>query len=67
MSVVGVDDMQDAAFANPALTTVHLPLYESGVLACDTLIERISGNTERIRTVLPAHLVVRNSSAIASS
>ena len=67
VSVVGVDDMQDAAFANPALTTVHLPLYESGVLACDTLIERISGNTERIRTVLPAHLVVRNSSAIASS
>jgi LacI family transcriptional regulator len=40
VSVVGFDDMQQAAFANPALTTVHLPLYQVGVLACEKLIAR---------------------------
>ena len=65
VSVVGFDDMQDAAFANPALTTVHLPLYECGVLACESLIDRIGGTTDPVRTVLEAHLKVRNSSGIA--
>jgi LacI family transcriptional regulator len=65
VSVVGFDDMQDAAFANPALTSVHLPLYECGVLACDSLIDRIGGTAEPVRTVLETHLKVRNSSGIA--
>jgi LacI family transcriptional regulator len=65
VSVVGFDDMQEAAFANPALTSVHLPLYECGVLACDSLIDRIAGAAEPIRTVLETHLKVRNSSGLA--
>jgi LacI family transcriptional regulator len=65
VSIVGFDDMQDAAFANPALTTVHLPLYEVGVLACERLVNRIQGRTEPVRAVLPTHLVVRNSTAMA--
>jgi LacI family transcriptional regulator len=64
VSVVGFDDMQDAAFSNPALTTVHLPLYEAGVLACERLVNRIQGRGEPVRAVLPTHLVVRNSTAI---
>lgn len=65
VSIVGFDDMQDAAFANPALTTVHLPLYEVGVLACERLVNRIQGRTEPVRAVLPTHLVVRNSTGMA--
>ena len=65
VSVVGFDDMQDAAFANPALTTVHLPLYEVGVLACERLVNRIQGRTEPVRAVLATHLVVRNSTGMA--
>jgi LacI family transcriptional regulator len=65
VTVVGFDDMQQAAFANPALTTVHLPLYQVGVLACEKLVARIQGNTDPIRAVLPTHLVVRNSSGMA--
>jgi LacI family transcriptional regulator len=65
VSIVGFDDMQDAAFANPALTTVHLPLYEVGVLACERLVNRIQGLTEPVRAVLPTHLVVRNSTGMA--
>jgi DNA-binding LacI/PurR family transcriptional regulator len=65
VSIVGFDDMQDAAFAHPALTTVHLPLYEVGVLACERLVNRIQGRQEEVRTVLPTHLVVRKSTSIA--
>lgn len=65
ISVVGMDDMRDAAFANPALTTIHMPLYQVGVLACEKLIARIQGDNEPIRAVLATHLKVRNSTAIA--
>jgi LacI family transcriptional regulator len=67
VSVVGFDDMNDAAFANPALTTVHTPLYQVGVLSCEKLVSRIQGNTDRIRSVLATHLVVRNSTAMAGA
>lgn len=64
ISVVGFDDMQQAAYANPALTTVHLPLYEVGVLACEKLVARVQGRTDRVKSVLATHLVVRHSSGI---
>ena len=44
-SVVGFDDLQHAAFVTPTLTTVHLPLYQVGSLACERLIERIRGRS----------------------
>ena len=65
ISIVGFDDMQDAAFANPSLTTVHLPLYEVGVLACERLVNRLQGREEPVRAVLATHLVVRKSTAMA--
>mgnify|MGYP000564595948 CR=1 FL=1 len=65
ISVVGFDNMQHAAFVTPSLTTVHLPLYQVGALACERLIDRIRGRVERVAEVLPTHLVVRNSTAMA--
>jgi DNA-binding LacI/PurR family transcriptional regulator len=65
VSIVGFDDMQQAAFANPALTSVHLPLYEAGALACERLIERVRGKVDRVAEILPTHLVVRESTAMA--
>jgi len=65
ISVIGFDDMQHAAFANPSLTSVHLPLYEVGALACERLIERIRGKIERVTEVLPTHLVVRESTGMS--
>jgi LacI family transcriptional regulator len=65
VSIIGFDDMQQAAFVNPALTSVHLPLYEAGALSCERLIERIRGKVERVAEVLPTHLVVRESTAMA--
>lgn len=42
VSVVGFDDIQSAAFQNPALTTVRQPLREMGVLAAETVLRRIN-------------------------
>ena len=41
VSVIGFDDIQSAAFQNPALTTVRQPLHTMGVLAAETLIRHI--------------------------
>ncbi len=67
VSVMGFDDIQYAAFVNPALSTVHLPLYEVGSSACERLIERIRGKRGRIQHVLNAHLVLRESTSLAAS
>src|ERR1700726_3659184 len=42
VSVVGFDDIESAAFQNPALTTVRQPLREMGVIAAETLLQRIN-------------------------
>jgi LacI family transcriptional regulator len=65
VSVVGFDDLQQSAFVRPSLTTVHLPLYEVGALACERLIERIRGSVDRVSETLKTHLVVRESTAMA--
>jgi DNA-binding LacI/PurR family transcriptional regulator len=67
ISVVGFDDMQHSAFVNPSLTTVHLPLYQVGLLACERLIERVHGRNEKVEETLSTHLVVRESTAMARS
>ncbi len=64
ISVIGFDDLQHAAFVSPSLTTVHLPLYDVGVLACDRLIERVRGKIERVADVLPTHLMLRESTSM---
>ncbi len=68
VSVVGFDDIQSAAFQNPALTTIRQPLHKMGVIAAETLLHRISrpgwdGYPRRI-TVKP-ELVVRESTGPA--
>lgn len=66
LSITGFDDIQHTAFVNPSLTTVHVPLYEAGALACERLIERIRGRSEnRVAEILPTHLVIRGSTAMA--
>jgi DNA-binding LacI/PurR family transcriptional regulator len=65
VSVVGFDDIQSAAFQNPGLTTVRQPLREMGVLAAQTVLQRI--NAPKLRypktiTVEP-ELIVRASTS----
>ena len=51
VSVVGFDDVQSAAFQNPALTTVRQPLHQMGLLAAQTVLDQIASP----RSAEPAH------------
>jgi DNA-binding LacI/PurR family transcriptional regulator len=67
VSVVGFDDLRHAAFVNPTLTTVHLPLYEVGALACERMVERVHNKIDRVAEKLPTHLIVRESTSMVAT
>ena len=41
ISVIGMDDIPQAAFVSPSLTTYHIPIYEHGVMAAERLLEML--------------------------
>jgi DNA-binding LacI/PurR family transcriptional regulator len=64
LSVIGFDDVQDAAIATPPLTTLAVSPYQLGRKLARTLIERIQDPEMPVSTSLvPAHLVVRATTA----
>jgi len=63
LSVVGFDDIDEAERALPPLTTVRQPPRRLGMVAAETLIERLEGRAEPRRIVLEFSLVVRESTA----
>jgi DNA-binding LacI/PurR family transcriptional regulator len=69
VSVVGFDDIQSAAYQNPALTTVRQPLREMGRIAAETLLRRIrrSGPDSRGgETIVEPKLIIRETTCRAS-
>jgi LacI family transcriptional regulator len=66
VSVLGFDDIYAAAFHNPALTTIRQPLFEMGILAAKTLLQKLAADKNngfpQVLSVEPT-LVVRNSTA----
>ncbi len=64
VSVVGFDDIPEAARTTPPLSTVHQPHTEKGRVAMRTLLDRLAGRRVTSR-VLPTRLVVRGSSGPA--
>lgn len=64
VSVVGFNDMPFVDRVHPALTTVHVPVYESGAEAARLLLDALRDPTSTPRAVLlPVSLVVRASTA----
>ncbi len=62
LSVIGYGDLRDAEYLN--LTTIHQPLFESGLEAVNLLLELIEDPPETPRVVtLPVHLVERATTA----
>lgn len=61
LSVVGIDDIQFAAYTNPSLTTVAQPKQRLGALAVDAVLDR--DDALSAVTVLDGELVIRESSA----
>jgi DNA-binding LacI/PurR family transcriptional regulator len=69
VSVIGFDDIQSAAFQNPALTTVRQPLRQMGVIAAETLLARINSPRQEEYSreiVVKPELIVRATTAEAS-
>jgi DNA-binding LacI/PurR family transcriptional regulator len=63
LSVVGFDDVPEAARTVPPLTTVRQAHDEKGRLATRLLLDRLAGRRAPAETVLPTELVVRGSAA----
>ncbi|MGW8481758.1 LacI family DNA-binding transcriptional regulator [Microbacterium sp. NPDC055903] len=62
LSVIGFDDIPEAAAATPQLSTVRQPLGEMGAAAVRMLLGMLDGGTpEHVR--MPAELVIRASTA----
>jgi len=67
VSVVGMDDIQLAAFISPRLTTIRQPLKVMGAMAAATLLQRIKGEEVPEETVVQPELVTRESTARISA
>ena len=61
VSVMGVDDIQIAAFVNPGLSTVRHDLYQVGIESCNRILQLIKGEIADCGDLLPTSLVVRGS------
>ena len=63
ISIVGFDDIDEAALSTPPLTTVSQPPRLVGTVIAETLIERLNGRTEPSRRAIQGSLVIRQSTA----
>lgn len=62
VAIVGVNDDPLAAFVDPALSTVRIPVFELGATAAQKLLDVLAGRPGTGPAILPALLVVRASS-----
>jgi DNA-binding LacI/PurR family transcriptional regulator len=67
VSVIGFDDIYEAAYHIPALTTIRQPLLRMGMLAAETLLKRIEEPETKAVSVVQVEpeLVVRESTTVA--
>lgn len=67
ISVIGIDDLDVAAVAQPSLTSVRVDMERSGSLGLEMLLDQITGKPRAVGDVhIPSQLVVRHSTARAS-
>jgi LacI family transcriptional regulator len=63
LSLVGFDDIQEAASSAPPLTTIKQSPRQLGAISAQKLVERLQGRTEPVRINLESSIVVRQSTA----
>lgn len=62
ISVVGFDDIPQAAFQMPSLTTIRQPLHKMGKLAADLLLQHLQSRAEMpAQVAVEPELIVRES------
>lgn len=65
ISIVGFDDIPEAAYFTPSLTTVRQDFTELGRRCLGILLSRIEGREQPARVVVPTEFVVRDSTGVA--
>jgi alanine racemase len=63
LSILGFDDLPEARYIRPALTTVRQPVEEKGRLATEALVAALADAGHVVHHVLPTELMVRESVA----
>ncbi|PWD49876.1 LacI family transcriptional regulator [Serinibacter arcticus] len=63
VSVTGIDDIPEAAYLNPPLTTLRLDFHADGAEAVTRLVDTIEGRETRAPHGLVSELVLRRSTA----
>jgi DNA-binding LacI/PurR family transcriptional regulator len=63
LSIVGFDDIDEAALASPPLTTIRLSPRAVGKVAAETLLERLQGRQEPKSTLIEGSLIIRESTS----
>lgn len=62
ISIVGMDDVSHSAFTVPPLTTVELPIHETGRRAAEILLKKFSGDPMKSESQsLKSRLITRDS------
>jgi DNA-binding LacI/PurR family transcriptional regulator/serine phosphatase RsbU (regulator of sigma subunit) len=61
IAVAGFDDIDEARFVSPSLSTVRQPLYESGRHAAELVLAAMGGDATPHLVTLPTDLVLRES------
>jgi len=61
VAIIGFDDITEARYSSPPLTTIRQPLRQQGRLAVEVLLQRLRGEQVEDVLVLPTELVVRRS------
>ncbi|HMP72997.1 MAG TPA: LacI family DNA-binding transcriptional regulator [Kiritimatiellia bacterium] len=65
ITVIGMDDVQAAEFANPALTTIRHNLYDIGCKSVEGLLTLFRKEAQLVQQTLPVKLIERESSGPA--
>ena len=62
ISVISIDDINEAQNTTPYLTTIHIPRYEMAHMAVYLLLDRIAkGHEEVVRIEFPCRIMLRSS------
>ena len=67
VSIVGFDDIEEASFAAPSLSTIRQPLHEQGVSAGRLVAQQLSRTGITRHEVVSAPFIVRESCGCASA
>ena len=65
LSIVGIDDIEVAAFVEPPLTTIRQPKRRMGREAMEWILGQLAGGPVQPHDTLPGALIVRSSTAPA--